>query len=62
MLSRAGARCIITMKAQPESRGIAPNSLTSACTPPADAPIATVGNRSRAELDSPSSIGCASSI
>ncbi len=46
-LSRSGDRWITTTKAQPVTGGNAPNSRSSASTPPADVPTATVANGKR---------------
>jgi len=42
-LSRSGARWVTTMKAMPLSVGMARNSPSRASTPPAEAPIPTIG-------------------
>src|SRR5262245_21531466 len=45
MLSRLGARWVTMMKAMPGLEGMARNRLSSASTPPAEAPTPTMGKR-----------------
>ena len=42
-LSCVGSRCATTTKASPLSGGIAPNSFSSASSPPAEEPMPTMG-------------------